>query len=360
MKTYPLPMVPGPVALPPEVLEALQANYGSADLEPEFFDLYRRTVENLQKILETGDPVVILSGEGMAALWSALKSCLTPGDRVLAVATGLFGHGIAEMAEAVGAVVRKVSQPDNETLSDVAEVGRVIEEFRPLMITAVHCETPSGTLNPLAALGELKKQMNVPLLYVDAVSSIGGTPVRADAWNIDLCLGGAQKCLAAPPDTAFLSVSEAAWQRIERVGYAGYDALKPFRNVLQTDYFPYTPNWHGIAALNAGAERILREGLSRSFSRHEKVAGYCRRRLQEMGLTLFAAPDAVPSPTVTAVHLPANRPWNEFDAALRRQGLAVGGSYGHWAGRVFRLGHMGTQADESLVGKALAVISGVL
>jgi len=360
MKTYPIPMVPGPVSLPPEVREVLQVNFGSADLEPEFFELYQRTAANLQQIIETANPVVVLSGEGMAALWSALKSCLNPGDRVLAVATGLFGHGIGEMAAAVGAQVRKVSLPDNETLSDGSEIARAIEEFRPRMITAVHCETPSGTLNPLAALGDLKKSLNVPLLYVDAVSSIGGARVRTDAWNIDLCLGGAQKCLAAPPDTAFLSVSEAAWEQIEQVGYAGYDALQPFRNVGQTHYFPYTPNWHGTAALNAGAERILHEGLSRCFTRHAAVAEFCRHRLTEMGLSLFAAPDAVPSPTVTAVHLPADRSWHEFDAALRSRGLVVGGSYGDWAGKVFRLGHMGPQADEALVGKALEVIGGIL
>lgn len=360
MRTYPLPMVPGPVSLPPEVLAAMGVNFGSGDLEDEFFELYERTAAGLQTIMETAHPVVILSGEGMAGLWSALKSCLKPGDRVLSVATGLFGHGIADMAAAVGAVIRKVSAPDNETLSDFTEVAKVIEDFRPVMITAVHCETPSGTLNPLASLGALKKQLRVPLLYVDAVSSIGGTPVQTDAWNIDLCLGGAQKCLSAPPDTAFLSVSDSAWERIEEIDYVGYDALKPFRHALRNRFFPYTPNWHGIAALNAGTERIVNEGLSRCFARHDRVAGKCRQRIKEMGLKLFAAPDAVPSPTVTAIHLPGGRSWTDFDADLRRHGLVVGGSYGAWSGKVFRLGHMGTQADEVLVARALEVIADVL
>lgn len=360
MKTYPMPMVPGPVRLPPEVLAAMNMNFGSGDLEPEFLELYKQTGANLQKIMQTANPVVILCGEGMAALWSALKSCLTPGDRVLAVATGLFGHGIAQMAESLGAVVRKIVVPDNQTLSDLSEIARVIEELQPVMITAVHCETPSGTLNPLAALGELKQSLRVPLLYVDAVSSIGGAPVETDAWHIDLCLGGAQKCLSAPPGTAFLSVSDAAWRRIAEVGYVGYDALQPFAEVLQTGFFPYTPNWHGTAALHAGAEQILSEGLTRCFSRHDRTAEFCRRRLQAMGLTLFAASDAVPSPTVTAVHLPEGRSWTDFDAALRRHGLVVGGSYGAWRGKVFRLGHMGTQADEALAAKALDVIAAVL
>ncbi|MGA8280988.1 MAG: aminotransferase class V-fold PLP-dependent enzyme [Desulfobacterales bacterium] len=360
MEKYPIPMVPGPVSLPRAVIEALTADYGSADLETEFFDLYDRTVAGLQRIMATAESVAIQSGEGMVVLWSALKSCLTPGDRVLSVATGLFGHGIADMAAAVGAEVRKVSLPDDQTISDTREIEQAIAAFKPKMMTVVHCETPSGTLNPIADLGRLKKEHGVPLLYVDAVSSIGGVSVLTDAWHIDLCLGGAQKCLSAPPDMAFLSVSQNAWEIVERVNYAGYDALKPFRHVQKMRFFPYTPNWHGLAALHAGAKMILTEGLANVFERHALVADDCRRRLEDIGLTLFPAPGAVPSPTVTAVYLPAAMSWSDFDTAARKRGLVVGGNYGQLAGKVFRIGHMGSQADKKLVQRALDVIADVL
>ena len=91
MKTYPIPMVPGPVVVPLKVLEAYQTNYGSADLETDFIDLYNKAEANLQQIMGTGNKVAIQSGEGMLALWAALKSCLISGDRVLSIATGLFG-----------------------------------------------------------------------------------------------------------------------------------------------------------------------------------------------------------------------------------------------------------------------------
>ena len=90
METYPIPMVPGPVKAPGPVLAAYQTNYGSADLEQEYLDLYQRTAANLQRIMATRNSVVIMSGEGMIALWGALKSCILPGDRVLAVATGVL------------------------------------------------------------------------------------------------------------------------------------------------------------------------------------------------------------------------------------------------------------------------------
>jgi aspartate aminotransferase-like enzyme len=192
------------------------------------------------------------------------------------------------MAAAVGAEVRTVGLSYDETLADLSEVQKAISEFKPKMITVVHCETPSGTLNPIDGLGRLKQEMRVPLLYVDAVSSIGGTPVRPDDWHIDLCLGGAQKCLSALPDTCFLSVSEAAWEVIDAVDYVGYDAIKPFKTAVEQHYFPYTPGWQATAGLNAGAEAILKEGLETCFKRHAKVAAYCRKRLADIDYRLHA------------------------------------------------------------------------
>jgi aspartate aminotransferase-like enzyme len=356
MKTYPIPMVPGPVKAHPAVLEAYRVDYGSADLEKEYVELYTQTETNLKAILKTKNSVVIFLGEGMMALWGALKSCLVPGDRVLAIGTGVYGYGIGEMAAAVGAEVRTVGLPYNETLSDLSEVKKAIAGFKPKMITVVHCETPSGTLNPIDGLGRLKQAMGVPLLYVDAVSSIGGAPVLPDEWHIDLCLGGSQKCLSALPDTCFLSVSARAWEIVERVNYVGYDAIKPFKTAVEKHYFPYTPGWQATAGLNAGAEAILKEGLEACFKRHTDVAAYCRKRLVEIGYTLFPAPGAVQAPTVTAVNVPDGIAWSEFDQRLRRHGLVVGGSYGPIAGKVFRLGHMGTQADMGLVQQALGVL----
>ncbi len=300
MKTYPIPMVPGPVRAHPAVLEAYRVDYGSADLEPEYLELYTRTERNLKAILETQQSVAVFLGEGMMALWGGLKSVLCPGDRLLAIGTGVYGYGIGEMAAALGAEVRTVGLPYDETLADLSAVE--------------------------------------------------------EAWQIDLCLGGAQKCLSALPDTCFVAVSESAWGIIDQVNYAGYDAIKPFKTAVVRRYFPYTPGWQATAGLNAGAEAILNEGLENCFRRHAEVAAFCRRRLVEIGYALFPAPDAVPAPTVTAVKVPEGIAWPEFDRRLRARGLVVGGSYGPIAGKVFRLGHMGTQADMGLVDQALEVL----
>ena len=359
MKTYPIPMVPGPVKVPQRVLQAYLTDYGAADLEPEYLSLYNQTEADLKQILGTQHAVVIMTGEGMLALWAALKNFMKPGERLLCLGTGVFGYGIGDMARSLGIQVKTVGLPYNQTLHNWDEIESAIADFRPKMITAVHCETPSGTLNPIAPLGKLKERYEVPLLYVDAVASLGGAPVESDDWHVDLMLGGSQKALSVPPAMSFLTVSPAAWEIAKQVNYAGYDALLPFETAPQTGYFPYTPYWQGLAALREGTQMLLEEGLPASFARHQRLAEMTRQRLVEMGYSLFPAPEAVPSPTVTAVQVPDGVEWADFDRKLRERGLVVGGSYGPLAGKVFRLGHMGSQADPDLLEQALAVLKAV-
>lgn len=360
MKTYTIPMVPGPVSVSREVLEAGMMNYGSADLEKDYIELYKATEKSLRKIMQTKNSVVVQTGEGMLALWSGLKSTLLPGDRVLALSTGIFGYGIGSMAESIGCEVKTIGFGFDETITDFDLIEKAILEFHPKMITMVQNETPSGTVNPVAEIGRLKEKYEVPLLYVDAVSGIGGSAVKTDEWCIDLCLGASQKCISAPANMSFLSVSDKAWEVVGEVGYVGYDALLPFRTAVKNAYFPYTPYWQGTAQLYKACELLLEEGLSKSIARHQKVAGYCRERAVAMGLQLYPAADAVPSPTVTALYVPKGIYWKEFDTRLRAEGLVVGGNYGCLAGEVFRIGHMGTQANLNMVKEAMDVIEKVL
>ena len=356
MKTMPaIPMLPGPVSVPEDILAAMGADYSFGRLEAEFPALYAETGQGLARLMGTRNDVVIMTGEGMLGLWAALKSCLRPGDRVLAAVTGIFGDGLGDMAAGIGCEVRKFRLGYNETLGDLGLLESMLEDFSPDMILAVHCETPSGTLNPLEPLGALARRHG-SLFCVDAVSSIGGVEIQADAWGIDLLLGASQKCLSAPPSMSFLSVSPPAWERIAQRGYQGYDALAPWRSSGGACAWPYTPYWHGMAALHAGVRRILLEGPERVFTRHEEVARQCRDGLRELGIALWPAPGSVPSPTVTAALVPEELGWDEWNARLRARGLAVGANLGPLAGKVFRLGHMGSQARRQLMADALAVM----
>lgn len=355
-------MVPGPVSLHPDVITALAKDYGSGQVEEEFMSLYHATGRLIARLMGTKNEIVFMSGEGMLGLWGALKSCLAPGDAVICVGTGVFGDGTADMARSMGCRVESISEPYNTTITEktLEKVEAATRRLHPVMLTAVHCETPSGTLNPLEGLGQLKKDLGIPLFYVDTVSAFGGVPVHADKWNVDLILGGSQKCLSAPPSMSMVGVSEPAWERMKAVGYQGYDAIAPFRTVREDGRCPYTPNWHGMAALHAAAEALFAEGLEHVYARHEEAAALCRSGLAELGIALWTAPQAINSPTVTAAMIPNKYSWSEWRQRLRARGLVCTGSFGPMAGKVFRLGHMGTQAHCHLVRQALEAIADAL
>ncbi len=254
-----------------------------------------------------------------------------------------------------------MSYPYDETInsSHLKEIEKAIDEFKPTMITLVHCETPSGTLNPLAEVGALKKKKNVPLFVVDAVASMGGVPINADDCNIDILLGGSQKCFSCPPDMSILAISPTAWEYIEKVNYIGYEALKPFMNVgYDATKYPYTPNSSGVFALEASIKSMEIEGFENVFKRHDTVSKYCQEAIKEMGLKLFPKENALSSPTVTAVYIPEHLVMNfaQMQAIGKENGVFLGGSFGPLHDKIFRIGHMGTQADMTLLKKALNVI----
>ncbi|GHV47668.1 aminotransferase V [Synergistales bacterium] len=358
MKEYPIGLIPGPVSVPRKIREAWLTNYGSSDLEREFFELYAENQKLIQRLLGTNESVVITSGEAMSVLWGALKSTLKAGDRLLAVAGGLFGDGFADMGKEIGASVETVSS-EYDSLPDPEKVRAAALRFRPKMIAAVHCETPSGTITPLKALGDVAREVGA-LFLVDFVSSGGGVAVDVDDSHIDIGLLGSQKALSLPPSLAISTLSATAWDAIEKTRYSGYDAYLPWRNVPSHPAMPYTHDWHSMTALNISLSSIMEEGTEHVFARHFRAGALCRSAAKEIGLKLFPVSDAICSPTVSAFYVPEGWTWEKFDGALRGRGLAVGGNYGRLAGKVFRIGHMGSQADESLIRHGMEIIKDVL
>lgn len=354
-----VPMIPGPVSMHPEVGAAAGADYGSGNLDDNYRLLYKDTADKLAFIMGTENDVVMMTGEAMLALWAGLKNVIRPGDKIVSVITGVFADGIADMAESIGAEVYRLEFPYDSTIDDLSIIEKTLRKVRPLMLTAVHCDTPSGTLNPLEGLGKLKKDLGIPLFYVDAVASAGGVPVEVDKWNIDFLVCGAQKCLSATPGECFMSVSPAAWDIINRVKYQGYDELLPYQNIDEKVKFPYTPHWHGAASLNKAAALLIDEGLENVFSRHEKAASFCRSEFLKRGYRLFPSDTAVPSPTVTSVYVPDGIDGRMFVKKLREEGLACAGGLAKLSGRVFRFGHMGNQADTELLVKAFEILDRV-
>ena len=358
MNRYPIGLIPGPVFVPRSVREAWLEDFGSPNLEPEFLELYGENRSLIRELLCTKESVVFTVGEAMSILWGGLKSALREGEKLLAVSSGIFGEGFADMARSIGADAMIVESPYN-SLPDPSMVREAALRYRPKVITAVHCETPSGTITPLRELGEIAREAGA-LFLVDFVSSGGGTPVDVDANYIDIGLLGSQKALSLPPSLSIATLSEQAWDVFKEVGYSGYDAFLPWRGVPDTCRTPYTHDWNCMLALNISLSEIKKEGFQNVYARHERTADICRTMGQEMGLELFPVSEDICSPTVTAFNVPSGWTWEELDGAFRERGVVVGGNYCSLAGKVFRIGHMGSQASPELITKAMEIIKEVL
>ena len=359
MEFYKIGLVPGPVSVPKEIRRAWENDFASSDLEDEFFNLYHENQLLTQKILHTKNDIVITSGEAMSILWASLKCTLKAGEKILAVSSGLFGEGFADMARTFGAVA-EICAFDYDDVPEPQKIYEHVKKFKPKVITAVHCETPSGTVTPcLAEIGKIAHEVGA-LFVVDFVSSAGGVPLDVDKNEIDIGLLGSQKILSLTPSLSISTISQRAWEVIESVNYSGYEAYKDWRNVSEKKVMPYTHDWHSMKALNISLSKIINEGVENVFSRHEKAAKLCRDMGRDMGLKLFPKDEKFSSPTVTAFYVPEKFTWKNFDALLREKGLAVGGNYGSLAGKVFRVGHMGSQADNELVERGMNIIRSVL
>ncbi len=357
---YKIPMTPGPVKVSPAAFPALIADFGAGYMEDEFYDTYRKVGQKLQNFMGTSNEVVIQSGEAMSILWGALKSCVLPGDKVLCISTGFFGSGFADMARSLKADVNLLEFGFDETIHDYDRIESIVKNFSPKVITVVHCETPSGTLNPIKELGKIKQKYHVPVMIVDAVSSIACTPVDGDEWNADIVMGGSQKGLSLPPTIGFCSISDQAWDIIRKTTYEGYEAFLPWYRLIETKNHPNTPDWNGIAAMDAVLDELAAEGIEEVFSRHLRVAAHIRKTVCELGYKLFPKEEAVQSPSVSAVYVPGGSTFFEFNQRIRSHGMGIGGSFGPLEGKIFRIGHMGSQATMKNAEAALDVLAKVI
>ena len=359
MKAYKIGLIPGPVYVPEFIREAWLEDYGSADIEEEFFNLYSQNQRLIQKLLNTKNKIVISSGEAMSILWASVKNTLKHDEKLLAVASGLFGEGFAWMAENAG-FQSKITAFDYDDIPDPERVRDDIKKYRPKIVTAVHCETPSGTINNyLKEIGRAAHEFGA-LFVVDFVSSAGGCALDVDDYGIDIGLLGSQKVLSLTSSLSISSISERAWEVIKNVNYHGYEAYQYWRDVPECKYTPYTHDWQSMNALNLSLEKIIAGGIENLFKKHSDAAKLCRDLGRETGLKLFPKNENFSSPTVTAFYVPENWTWENFNLALRKKGLAVGGNYGKLEGHVFRIGHMGSQADKDLVNSGMKIIKEVL
>ncbi|SEP62516.1 pyridoxal-phosphate-dependent aminotransferase family protein [Natrinema salaciae] len=349
-----LRMTPGPTEVPAAVRERMSEPTPNPDVEPAFFEFYRTLTGKLEAIYGDDD-IAILGGEGILGLEAAVASLVEPGDRVLCLANGLYGEGFADFVEMADGEAVVCDAPWRGPL-DLATVESHLETGSFDVATMVHCETPTGVLNDLEPVLDVLDEHDV-VSVVDAVSSLGGTPVPTD--RIDVCLGASQKCFSAPPGLTVCSVSDRAWAKIESFETESlYTDLEPWRDAADEEWFPYTHLASNLYGLDTAIDLLLEEGLEDVFERHEAAAERCRERAAAIGLGLY--PDeATASPTVTALEVDGSA------TALQRtladeHDIVLATGLGDLEDDVLRIGHMGHNARVDRVDRTMDAVAAVL
>jgi alanine-glyoxylate transaminase/serine-glyoxylate transaminase/serine-pyruvate transaminase len=364
--TRPLLQLPGPTNVPDEVLRAI-ALPTIDHRGDEFAGLLRGVLRDLRPLFGTDGGVAVFPGSGTGGWEAALVNTLSPGDRVLCYETGFFAAGWAELARRLGLGV-EVIEGDWRGPVDVdavrsaleADAGSGTRSIRAIVV--VHNETSTGARSDVGAVRAAIDSVGHPaLLFVDAVSSLGSTPVSHDEWRADVTITGSQKGLMLPPGLMLLAVSERARAaRSESRLPCAYWDWEPMLAAGESGSTPYTPSTNLIVGLRAALGMIFDEGLSEVFARHRRLAEAVRAAVEHWGLELVCSDPAAVSDSVTAFLLPPGvADVDVRRSLLARFGVTFGGGLGRLTGRCLRVGHLGDVDELTIVGALTALELGL-
>ena len=224
-------------------------------------------------------------------------------------------------------------------------------------VCIVHNETSTGCLSSVPEVrSAIDKAGHPALLLVDTVSSLASTDYRHDEWGVDVTVAGAQKGLMLPPGMSFNAVSNKALAASRKSklpkSFLAWDEMIAANKL---GFFPYTPATQILHGLIAAIEMLHEEGLDNVFSRHDRLAEATRRAVQSWGLEIICRDPKYYSPTLTGVLLPDGHNADAFRAlALEQFNISYGSSFGPFAGKMFRIGHLGDTNDAMLMGALAA------
>ncbi len=335
---------PGPSPVEPTVLQAMSKPV-IGHLDPDFLQLMDEVSEMLRGVFRTANRLTFpVSGTGSAGMQAAVFNMIEPGDRMVVGVNGVFGGRMADAARRAGAVVREVTAPWGQPI-DVEQLGKVAHQHGAKVVGLVHAETSTGLEQPLAevraAIGSDR------ILIVDSVTGLAGSELRVDAWDIDVCFSGTQKCLSVPPGLAPITFSHRAEARLdERTTKVAswYLDVSMIRSYWQDGAagraYHHTAPISMIYALHEGLRLVLEEGLESRWARHRDVGNFLQNALEERSWELFAE-EGHRLAQLTSVRLPEGMSDELRGRLLHDFGIEVGGGLGELAGKGWRIGLMG-------------------
>jgi alanine-glyoxylate transaminase/serine-glyoxylate transaminase/serine-pyruvate transaminase len=331
---------------------------------PEFAELGLEVLHGMRSIFQTAGPVIIYPGSGSGAWEAAMVNTLSPGDRVLCFETGRFSELWRQVAERFGLIVdyvpgnwrRGIAARDVEARLG-ADTGHSIKA-----LLAVHNETATGVTSDIAEIRRIMNQLNHPaLLMVDTVSGLAAIDYRHDEWGVDVSISGSQKGLMLPPGLSFNAISEKALAatRTAKLPRAYWDWNEMLKNNA-AGFFPSTPATNLLYALREALLMLHEEGLPNVFRRHARLASATRAAVRAWGLDIVCEEPREYSNAVTAVYTPEGHDADRLrKIILENFDMSLGAGLSKLAGKVFRIGHLGSFNDLMLAGTLSGVEMGL-
>jgi len=329
--------IPGPTHVREKILQA-QAAPMLGHRSKEYADLQAEVTPKLQQMLYTQQRVYLYSCSSTGVMEGSVRQAST--KKVLNTVCGAFSKRWHQITAANGVACDKVEVPMGQAITPEL-VDEALSQGDYDAITIVMNETSTGLMNPLKDTAALihAKYPDV-LIVVDAVSCMAGAKIEFDAWGLDVCLAGVQKCFALPPGLTICAVSDRARERAKLVPNHGYYlAYEHMDKRYEKHQTPATPAVSLIQALNAQMDDMLVEGLENRWQRHKDMAAF----VQDWARRYFAlySDERYLSHTVTNVENTRGISVAGLNEELGKRGAMISNGYGDLKEKCFRIAHMG-------------------
>jgi aspartate aminotransferase-like enzyme len=329
--------IPGPTHVRDEILQA-QAVPMIGHRAKEYADLQAAVTPKLQMLLYTDQHVYLFASSSSGVMEGSVRQAST--KRVLTTVCGAFSKRWHEMVVANGIPCDKLEVAMGQAITPEL-VADALSKDEYDAITLCHNETSTGVMNPVHEIAEMI-HADYPdvLILVDAVSSMAGAKIEFDAWGLDVCLAGTQKCFALPPGLTVCAVSDRARERALQVPNRGhYFAYSEMDKKYDAHQTPATPAISLIQALNVQMDDMLAEGLENRWARHIEMAEIVRSWARD-NFALYAD-ERYLSNTVTNIENTRGISVAGLNQELGKRGAMISNGYGPLKEKCFRIAHMG-------------------
>jgi len=358
-------MGPGPSDVASRVLEAM-ARPTIGHLDPAFVGMMDELKDLLRATFRTENAMTLpISGPGSIGMETCFANLVEPGDTVVVCQNGVFGGRMKENVLRMGGLPVMVEDDWGRAVDPAGLEQALAAHPEASLVAFVHAETSTGALSDAGRLAEIARRHGC-LTIMDAVTSLGGVPVEVDDWEIDAVYSGTQKCLSVPPGLSPVSFSERAMERLRarkapvQSWFGDLSLLDGYWAAGAKRAYHHTAPVNALYGLHEGLLALQEEGLPEAWARHRANHELLRSGLEKIGID-FVVPADERLPQLNLVSIPAGVADAEVRAALLADyNLEIGAGLGALAGKVWRIGLMGTSSTAGHVELCVKSLSEVL